>query len=135
VGAVKAGAPPWTRALRVAESEAPARSVPSEALLDRFVAAYNAADVDGLLDLMLETHRRHARCAFQTGPDAMKGERSWFGRARGHPEWPAEFRFDSQRAERATFCGEPIVLVFRTRRGRKRSSPSFASRRRRAWSR
>lgn len=119
VGAVKSALHRGRERLQDPSDEAPVRPFPSEALLDRFVAAYNAADVDGLLSLVLENGTVDMLgCAFQTGPDGLKGERSWFrGALGGHPEWPEEFRFDSQRAERATFCGEPIVLVFRTRKG------------------
>ena len=37
----------------------------------------------------------------------------------GHPEWPAEFQYESARVERAIFDGEPVVLGFATRRGRE----------------
>ncbi len=49
-----------------------------------------------------------------------RGKRSWFeGSLGGHPEWPVEGHPEAERAERGLFRGEPIVLFFRTRRGRE----------------
>lgn len=92
---------------------------PSEALVDGFVAAYNAADIDALSGFLVENGTvEMLGCVFQTGPEARRGDRSWFrGAIGGHPEWPPALRFESQRAERSEVEGEPIVLVFRTRGG------------------
>jgi RNA polymerase sigma-70 factor (ECF subfamily) len=126
VGAVKAALHRGRQRLQDArEQPAPAvshRPVPSVALVDRFVALFNAGDRPGLLALMLDNG-----CAenvggggFQQGREADRSRWSWFeGAFGGHPEWPAWFHFESQRMERGMFRGEPIVLYFHTRRGQE----------------
>jgi RNA polymerase sigma-70 factor (ECF subfamily) len=122
VGAIKSALHRGRERLREARVEtASPRPAPSAALVDRFVAAFNARDRAGLLALVLETGSVDmVGCGLQYGREALEGEQGWLrGALDGHPEWPAEFAFESQRLERATFAGEPVVLYFRTRRGRE----------------
>jgi RNA polymerase sigma-70 factor (ECF subfamily) len=119
-GAIKSALHRGRKRLRNVDPETePGGAVPSEILLDRFVAAYNAADIEALTALVLENATvEMLGCMFQAGPEARNGDKSWFqGAIGGHPEWPAAFQFESQRAERSEFKREPIVLVFRTRSG------------------
>lgn len=121
-GAIKSALHRGRKRLRDADPETePGRAAPSAVLLDRFVAAYNAADIEALTALVLENATvEMLGCMFQAGPEARKGDKSWFqGALGGHPEWPTAFHFESQRAERAAFKREPIVLIFRTRSGKE----------------
>jgi len=120
VGAVKAALHRGRTRLREPEGEAASqRPVPSVALVDRFVAAYAAADVPGLIGLMLDTGSvENVGCSVDVGPFAP--DRGWFYHAvHGHPEWPAQFAYESARLERRLFQGEPLALGFCTRRGRE----------------
>ena len=122
IGAIKAALHRARARLREAEGETPSRRpAPSTALVDRFVEAFNARDRAGLLALVLDTAAVDmVGCGLQYGREALEGEQSWFrGALDGHPEWPAEFAFESQRLERAVVAGEPVALYFRTRRGRE----------------
>jgi len=90
---------------------------PSAALVDRFVELYNDADQEGLLELILDN-----AVAGNVGTDTEWGygphrsRTSWVnGSLGGHPEWPKEFIYDSQRAQSVNYLGEHLVLVFRTR--------------------
>jgi RNA polymerase sigma-70 factor (ECF subfamily) len=97
------------------------RPAPSPALVDRFVAAYNAADVGGLMQLMLDGGSvENVGCSMEIGREAFRRKGGWFDKAVfGHPEWPAEFHYEGARLERAVFAGEPLALGFCTRRGRE----------------
>lgn len=122
VGAVKSALHRARTRLREPESDlATRRAVPSAALVDRFVALFNAADKRGLLDLLLDNAALdHVGVGYQFGRAMHEGDHSWFaGAFSGHPEWPAAWRYESQRAERVVFEGEPIAVVYRTRRGRE----------------
>lgn len=120
VGAVKAALHRGRARLREPEGDAASRRpVPSVALVDRFVAAYAAADVQGLVSLMLDTgSAENVGCSVDVGP--FPTDRGWFYHAvHGHPEWPVEFRYESARLERRLLHGEPLALGFCTRRGRE----------------
>jgi RNA polymerase sigma-70 factor (ECF subfamily) len=120
VGAVKAALHRGRTRLREPEPEPAARRpLPSTALVDRFVDAYRAADVPGLISLMLDTGVvENVGCSHDVGP--FRPDQGWFHHAvHGHPEWPAEFAYESARLERRIFDGEPLVLGFCTRRGRE----------------
>jgi RNA polymerase sigma-70 factor (ECF subfamily) len=122
VGAVKAALHRGRTRLREPEGEsASRRPVPSVALVDRFVSAYHAADLPGLLALMLDTGSvENVGSSVDVGRAAFGRERGWFWHfVHGHPEWPAEFAYESPRLERRLFEGEPLVLGFCTRRGRE----------------
>jgi RNA polymerase sigma-70 factor (ECF subfamily) len=120
VGAVKAALHRGRTRLREPEDDAGSRRpAPSVALVDRFVAAYQAADVPGLVGLMLDTGSvENVGCSVDVGPFAT--DRGWFYHAvHGHPEWPAQFAYEAARLERRLVQGEPVALGFCTRRGRE----------------
>jgi RNA polymerase sigma-70 factor (ECF subfamily) len=126
VGAVKAALHRARARLRKeeppAKEPAPRPQGPSVSLVDRFVALFNAADRQGLLELLLDnaTTENVGGGGIHWGREAHRGKRGWFeGALGGHPDWPAWFQFESQRMERAIFRGEPILLHFHTRRGRE----------------
>ena len=109
---------------RLAEPEggsASQRPRPSVALLDRFVALYAAADVRGLVALMLDGGSvENVGCGVEFGRENFPRDDGWFHAAVfGHPEWPAELQYTGARFERAELDGEPILLGFTTRRGRE----------------
>jgi RNA polymerase sigma-70 factor, ECF subfamily len=103
------------------EPTATPRPVPSVALLDRFVALYDARDKDGLVALMLDGGQiENVGCGLEFGRDQFPGPRGWFQAAVfGHPEWPAPFQYERARMTRGAFEGEPILLGLTTRRGRE----------------
>lgn len=123
VGAVKAALHRGRERLREPEGEAASRRpLPARSTVERFVALYNAEDKQGLLELLLDNAVvENIGVGVGSGYEAHRSEHSWFdGALGGHPEWPTEWRFESQRAERAHYEGEDIVLVYRTRRGREK---------------
>jgi RNA polymerase sigma-70 factor (ECF subfamily) len=122
-GAVKAALHRGRDRLREPEG-APAsrRPLPSPELLDRFIERYEAKDLHGLAQLMLDG------ASVENVGEALQFGRETFERTErnilwhvvhGHDEWPPEFRPDSVRAARGEFEGEPILLWFVTRRGRE----------------
>jgi RNA polymerase sigma-70 factor, ECF subfamily len=118
VGAVKAALHRGRERLREpADGPAARRPLPSVALVDRFVELFNAEDREGLIELVLDNASvSNLGVGDQYGEASLRGKHSWIeGALGGHPEWPAIFRYDSQRAARAEFGGEPIVLILRTR--------------------
>jgi RNA polymerase sigma-70 factor (ECF subfamily) len=118
VGAVKAALHRGRQRLREpADGPSARRPLPSVALVDRFVALLNAEDREGLLEL-IEANATVSNIGVgeQLGEASLRGRHSWVeGVLGGHPEWPEIFRHEAQRAARAEFEGEPIVLFFRTR--------------------
>jgi RNA polymerase sigma-70 factor, ECF subfamily len=121
-GAIKAALHRGRGRLREPEGAlASRRPVPSAALVDRFVAAYNATDVAGLVRLMLDTGSvENVGSSVEFGREAFLRKGSWFHKAVfGHPEWPAEFQYEAARLERRVYAGEPLALGFCTRRGRE----------------
>jgi RNA polymerase sigma-70 factor, ECF subfamily len=122
VGAVKAALHRGRTRLRAVDDETtPRRPSPSTELVDRFVAAYTAADVPALVELMLDTGSvENVGCSVAVGRTAFGRKPGWFeGLVYGHPEWPPQFAYESARLERREFQGEPIILGFCTRRGRE----------------
>ena len=122
VGAVKAALHRGRGRLAEPEGGAASRRPrPSQALVDRFVAFYAAADVPGLVALMLDGGSvENVGSSVELGRENFPREGGWFQRAVfGHPEWPAELQYTGSRLERADFEGEPILLGFATRRGRE----------------
>ena len=121
VGAVKTALHRGRERLAESESESVSgRSVPSVALVDRFVELFNAGDEKGLLDLILDNAPdENVGVAIEWGDRASRRPHLE-GALGGHPEWPEALRFEAQRFERAMFEGEPIVLHFHTRRGREK---------------
>ncbi|MEN8161275.1 MAG: RNA polymerase sigma factor [Myxococcota bacterium] len=120
-GAVKAALHRGRGRLGAPEAAAAHRPRPSVALLDRFVALYRAADVPGLVALMLDGGSvENVGCGVEFGRENFPRETGWFHRAVfGHAEWPAELQYTDSRLERAELDGEPILLGFATRRGRE----------------
>jgi RNA polymerase sigma-70 factor (ECF subfamily) len=122
VGAVKAAIHRGRSRLREPEGgSASLRPAPSAALVDQFVAAYNALDLAGLLGLMLDTASvENVGCGVQIGREAFSGKDGWFHAAvYGHPEWPAWLQYESPRMQRAFCGGEPVALGFTTRQGKE----------------
>jgi RNA polymerase sigma-70 factor (ECF subfamily) len=121
VGAVKSALHRGRTRLRDVEGEAAERPRPSVALVDRFVAAYNASDKAGLIALMLDGGQvENVGCGMEFGRDQFPREDGWFHKAvYGHPEWPAAFQYEATRMERALYEGEPIALGLTVRRGRE----------------
>ena len=120
-GAVKAALHRGRDRLREPESAtASRRPVPSPALLDRFVERYNAQDVAGLVDLMLDGgSAENVGNSFHIGRDhPSEGTPNFLDKVvHGHEEWPPQTRPDAVRMERVDLAGEPIVLLFATRWG------------------
>jgi RNA polymerase sigma-70 factor (ECF subfamily) len=122
VGAVKAALHRGRERLREPEgARASQRRPPSAALVDRFVAAYAAADIPALLALMADTASvENVGCSRDVGRAAFARKPGWFdGLVHGHPEWPPRFAYESARLERRDVEGEPLLLGFATRRGRE----------------
>jgi RNA polymerase sigma-70 factor (ECF subfamily) len=122
VGAVKAALHRGRGRLDEPEGGAASqRPRPSLALVDRFVALYTAADVPGLVALMLDGGSvENVGCGVEFGRENFPSEKGWFHHAVfGHPEWPERFQYTAARVERAVLDGEPFVLGFATRRGRE----------------
>jgi RNA polymerase sigma-70 factor (ECF subfamily) len=120
VGAVKAALHRGrARLAEGQEASASSRPLPTRALVDRFVALFNARDKAGLLELVLDNAAaENVGCSYQFGAEMHGSERSWFhGALSGHPEWPDWLRWESERAESAVYDGEPVVLLLHTRRG------------------
>jgi RNA polymerase sigma-70 factor (ECF subfamily) len=90
--------------------------------VDRFVELFNAADKRGLLELVLDNAGvENVGIGLEWGHEGHRSPKSWFdGALGGHPEWPEAWRYEAQRAARAELGDEPVVLLFRTRRGREK---------------
>ena len=87
------------------------RPVPSEALVQRFVDAFNAADLEAIKATMLETVTAEV-LALGTGHglDEISKPNRWIQVClNGHKPDPAR----QQRAECVTYDGEPIVILWR----------------------
>jgi len=120
VGAVKSALHRGRERLRETEdSQTVRRAQPSPELLDRFVALYNAQDQAGLVELVLANATiSNVGVGQQYGEESLVGEKSWLVRSlAGHPDWPAVFQYEAQRAEAAEVDGERVMLVHRTRNG------------------
>jgi len=93
----------------------------SAELVERFVAAYNARNLDALLALMHDGGQvENVGCGLEYGADNFRTRQSWFHAAlQGHAEWPAELQYDAPRMQLAEVSGEPVALGFVTRRGRE----------------
>jgi len=122
VGAVKAALHRGRGRLDEPEGgSASRRPRPSLALVDRFLALYAAADISGLVALMLDGGQiENVGCGVEFGRDNFPSKTGWFHAAVfGHPEWPAELQYTGARLERGELDGEPILLGFTTRHGRE----------------
>jgi RNA polymerase sigma-70 factor, ECF subfamily len=121
VGAVKAALSRGRGRLGADEEASASRPTPPVELVDRFVELYRAADLPGLVALMLESGSiENVGVGVEFGTGSFESPGGWFHHAlHGHPEWPPEFRYERARVERALLRGEPVVLGFTTRRGRE----------------
>jgi len=121
-GAVKAALHHGRARLREAEAGAASRRpLPSPALIDRFIALYDARDAKGLAALVLETGSvENVGEAVQRGAESFTAaERNILaGLLRGHADdWPGDLDWASQRIERRELDGEPLGCVFIRFRG------------------
>jgi RNA polymerase sigma-70 factor, ECF subfamily len=120
-GAVKAALHRGRDRLREPEGAAASRRpLPSVALVDRFIALYDAKDVAGLVDLMLAgASAENVGNSYHVGRgDPSGGIREFMHKVvHGHDEWPPQTRPDAVRLDRADFEGEPIMLLLATRWG------------------
>jgi RNA polymerase sigma-70 factor (ECF subfamily) len=122
VGAVKAAIHRGRSRLQEPEGgSASLRPLPSAALVDQFVAAYNELDLAGMLSLMLDSAQvENVGCGVQIGREAFSSKDGWFHAAvYGHPEWPTWLQYESPRMQRAFVGGEPVALGFTTRKGKE----------------
>ncbi|MFI4974803.1 MAG: sigma-70 family RNA polymerase sigma factor [Caulobacterales bacterium] len=90
------------------------RSAPSRELVDRFVERLDAADLAGLLDLMLDGASIEMRGhLLEVGRGEFERKGSWLWQAVNvHPDLPPDMRPPKWTNERVEFRGEPIVLGF-----------------------
>jgi RNA polymerase sigma-70 factor (ECF subfamily) len=118
-GAVKDALHRGRGRLRDPEGAPERRPAPSTGLVDRFVELYDAKDVDGLVDLLVEGgSAENVGFGLQYGRDAFEGTEHFLYKAvHGHDEWPESFQPEAVRLEAGVFEGEPLVLCFATRRG------------------
>jgi len=121
-GAVKSALHRGRERLRDVDDAASRRPMPSPELLDRWIECYNAKDLKGLAELMLDGG------TVENVGEAMQSGRETFERTElnilwhiihGHPEWPRAFQPESVRVERVEFEGEPILLWFVTHGARE----------------
>lgn len=120
VGAVKAALHRGRTRLRDRDPQAaPRRPAASPALVERFIAAWRAADLPALLALMVEDAAvENVGCGIEIGREA-GGQGFLYKAVHGHSEWPPEFQPEAVRLDRGSVEGEPVVLCFATRRGRE----------------
>jgi len=120
LGAVKAALHRGRERLRH-DDRAPRQPRASRELVEAFVAAYNAADLEALLALMQDGGQvENVGCGLEYGSNNFRTRQSWFHAAlQGHPEWPAGLQYEAPRMQLAEAAGEPVALGFVTRRGRE----------------
>lgn len=122
VGAVKAALHRGRGALEQSpEACASRRAVPSEAIVDRFVARLNASDLPGLLSLMLDTATIDMLGnLIEVGRKQFESKGSWLWQSvHVHPDLPPELRPPKFVNERVFFQGEPMLLGFLAHGGSK----------------
>jgi len=122
VGAVKAALHRGRRRLRE-ETGGPASRRPpaSPELVDGWIALWNAGDVAGLVNLMLEgASAENVGCGLQYGRSTWDGTENFLYKSvHGHDEWPEALRPEAVRCARGEIEGEPVLLGFATRRGKE----------------
>jgi RNA polymerase sigma-70 factor (ECF subfamily) len=126
-GAVKAALHRGRARLRESDAGESHRPVPSAELVDRFIELYRGADVKGLVALMIEGgSAENPGNSFHVGPDSAEGfPRFLRSVVHGHVEWPPQWQPESERLERVTFQGEPMVLAFRIYHGSEEALTSI----------
>jgi RNA polymerase sigma-70 factor (ECF subfamily) len=118
-GAVKDALHRGRGRLREPEGTSERRAAPSTELVDRFVELYDAKDVTGLVDLLVEGGgAENLGLGIQYGAEAFEGTENFFYKiVHGHEEWPAFMVPESQRMVSHVLEGEPLLLRFATRHG------------------
>lgn len=127
VGAVKSALHRGRGRLRDPDpAAATRRPAPSAEIVDRFIERYDACDVAGLLDLMLD-HGSAGNLGnsfhIGKGPDGMA--RFFDALVNGHRSWPPRFVPEMQRLERARLEDEWVALSIVGRDGREALSSVF----------
>jgi RNA polymerase sigma-70 factor (ECF subfamily) len=114
VGAVKAALHRGRRRLEATPRTASRRATPSASLVDRFVERLNAADLQGLLALMLDSATIDMiGNLLEVGRKQFEARGSWLWQAVNvHPDMPPELRPPKFLNERAIVHGEPMMLGF-----------------------
>jgi len=112
-GAVKSALHRGRKRLNEADASS-SRPAPSERVVDKFVARLNASDLQGLLDLMLDTATIDmVGNLLEVGRDQFQAKGSWLWHAVNvHPDLPPEMRPPKFVNERVTFGGEPMMFSF-----------------------
>ncbi len=120
VGAVKAALHRGRGRLREAQDGIGSpRPRPSAALVERFVECMRAADLDGLLALMLDGASIEVPGSLlEIGRDQFERRGSWLWQScHVHPDLPEALRPKRWEAEAAVLRGEPVMLSFSTEFG------------------
>jgi RNA polymerase sigma-70 factor (ECF subfamily) len=114
VGAVKAALHRGRKRLDATAPTATRRPAPSARLVDRFVERLNAADLRGLLALMLDSATIDmVGNLVEVGRKQFEAKGSWLWQAVNvHPDMPPELRPPKFLNERAMVHGEPMMLGF-----------------------
>jgi RNA polymerase sigma-70 factor, ECF subfamily len=112
VGAVKAALHRGRKRLDATPPTETRRSAPSPRLVDRFVERLNAADLQGLLALMLESATIDmVGNLLEVGRKQFEAKGSWLWQAVNlHPDMPPELRPPKFLNERVIIHGEPMML-------------------------
>jgi len=118
-GAVKDALHRGRGRLREPDAAPERRPAPSTELVDRFIELYDAKDVGGLVDLLVEGgSAENVGFGLQYGRDAFEGTENFLYKSvHGHEEWPESFQPQSVRLAAGAFDGEALVLCFATRGG------------------
>ena len=118
-GAVKDALHRGRGRLREPDDAPERRDAPSAELVDRFVELYDAKDVRGLVDLMVDgAAAENLGFGMQYSPDGFKGSEHFFYKiVHGHEEWPAFMKPESQRMVSTLFEGERLLLRLAVRHG------------------
>lgn len=95
------------------------RSPPSRGLVDAFVDAYRAEDLEALLALCLESASvENVGCGQEIGTTGQKPDFGFFHAVlEGHEEWPPEMQHEGVRIVQGEFEDEPLVGFLTTRGG------------------
>src|SRR5262245_49585853 len=115
VGAIKAALHRGRTTLRAPESETlAARPRLSRALVERFIARINAADLPGMLEMMLDSATIETLGSLvEVGRDQFSQKGSWlWNSVYVHPDLPPEIRPKKWENEFALYDGEPLMLSF-----------------------
>ena len=114
VGAVKAALHRGRKRLDGNRRTPARRPAPSARLVDRFVERLNAADLQGLLALMLDSATIDmVGNLLEVGRKQFEAKGSWLWQAVNvHPDMPPELRPPRFLNERAIVHGEPLMLGF-----------------------